>query len=155
VIEGMISREALERLKKLRDDLALQERLVGQQENIVAKYKEDRKRFHQTIKMSSTDEACREVISKVESSSEDPDEPEARKKLKRLEREKEEIEQEYDLILAAAKLWIQTIPDDRIRRILKLQYIENHSLQETADLANYSYQTVSNLISRFWAKTGK
>ena len=150
-----MTKDELKKLAELRNRLVIKTKLVEQQENVVAKHEENKKRFCDTVMMSSTDEACRPVESRVIAVSTDPDEKKARKTLKQLEYEKADLEVQFNALQAEVELWIMTIPDWRVQEIFRAKYLENHSVIETADLLGYSEQHVKNVESRFWQETGK
>jgi len=150
-----MNKDDLKKLAELRTQLVIKEKLCEQQENLIAKYEENTKRFVETVMMSSTDPSCRVVESRVISSSTNQDKEKAEKKLKKLEREKDDLEVQFNILQAEIELWIGKIPDWRVQEIFKARYLENHSVLETADILNYSEQHVKNVESRFWRETGK
>jgi len=151
-----MTKDDLKRLKALQDGLAALAADIGRQEDIVLRIDESKHRWAETVMMSSPDEACRTVGSQVVSRAADSlDDVGAKRRLKQLRWEYLELECEYDAFLVEAEAWLITIPDLRLRRFLKLRYLENHDLQEVAEITHFAYQTVSNEISTFWATCGK
>lgn len=51
-------------------------------------------------------------------------------------------------LIAQADAAIDTIPDPKIRRVLKLYYLENFSTKEVAEKMNYTVQHVNRLMNK-------
>jgi len=145
-----MTKDELKKIKALSDDLAVLGLHILRQENIVADFEENRKRFVDTVMMSSTDEACRPVESRVVSESTDPGEPKAKQILSKLRAEYAEKAQEHSELLMEVELWIQTVPDWRLQRLFRLKYLENHSAKEIAELLGFEEGSIRNMESLFW-----
>jgi len=150
-----MTKDDLKRLTALRSEIEYLACQIKAYRELCWQHEEHRKRFNETILMSSTDEACRVVPSRVTSSSVSPEEARAKRELEKLEEARAYAEARHNTLLADAEAWISTLDDWRVRTILRARYLLGKSVTETAEALSYSDQHVLNLESRFWGKNGK
>lgn len=65
-------------------------------------------------------------------------------KQRQLEAEKNRLAE----LIAQADAEIDTVPDPKVRRVLKLYYLENLSTKEVAEKMNYTVQHVNRLMNK-------
>ena len=133
-----MTKQELEQVAILRDEYR---RIEKQVDNLPEK-----KRWAETVQMSSTDAACRLVESAV--ISEEGDDVETRL----LKRRYRDAKAKYIDAYEAALDYIGSLQDVRVQRILTLRYLDDMSLQDVAEALAYSYSHVNNLIVRHFGK---
>jgi len=146
-----MTKDDLKHLPDLRDELAVLASDIAKQEELVLKNEENKKCWTETVKMSSTDAACRSVISKVTSRAADTgDEARAKLELRRLRGEYRERGNEYDTLLTEVEVWLPTIGDWRVTQILRDRYVLGMSVREVAETLGYDEGSIRNRESLFW-----
>jgi len=148
-----MKKDDLLQLCKLRDELRTLSISVDKHDEAVLGNEEDKKRFMQTVMMSSTDASCRVVESQVQSRSGDTQEEFEAKLLLAKEKAKlANVQAKYDALEPIIEAWIKNLYDWRIREILMKRYIDGKTIRQIADEMRYEYQTIRNMESKFWRR---
>ena len=145
-----MTKDELKQLSSIRADIDILKTRIVKAEEEYYKHHENRKRFTQTIMMSSTDEACRVIESRVDSSSISTEESQAKRNLDILTAKLANTKRKESELKAEIEPWLETLPDWRIRTILQLRYIDGYNTDEIATCMRYDNGSIRNIEYQFW-----
>jgi len=145
-----MTKDELKAYTDLCDEISSLKISIARQKEIIRDYEADRKRWHETIIMSSTDEACRPVSSRVVSNAVDTEEAHARELLRQDSQKLIVLIAERNSFLELIESWLANIPDWRIREIFRKRYVDGMSVKEVSMHMGYNEGSIKNRESLFW-----
>lgn len=147
-----MTKDELLEIADIKNQIDVQNGLIKNQEDEYYRLCDQRVHFCDTVMMSSHDEACRVVPSRVQTYGANKDEKRAKQELDSLNHEKEEMNARLDALIARAEAWIKTLPDWRIQKLLKARYIQGATIEAAAIIVKYSKRQTIRLEAQFWGE---
>ena len=145
-----MTKDELKAFAAMNDEIDTLRADIERQKEAVREMAENRKKWHETIIMSSADEACRPVNSRVVSSAKGMDEAQARNALDASTHKLLMLIGERNDIELGIQRWLDTIPDWRVREILRKRYVEGWPVKSIAAFMGFQEGSIMNKESLFW-----